>query len=290
MSISNGALCVELSLQGGGILSFQREGQALLAQPLAAPGLASFPMLPFCSRIAQGRLDCSGIRAQLKPNFPPEEHAIHGFGWQRQWHLVRRSATTCTMELHHDASMSKQTGWPWIFMARQHFELTGDALSLSMTLNNLSGSSMPAGMGVHPHFPLDEHTRVNMPCQGRVKMSQGFLPELAMFRDGAWIDPLEHLPWQQGGLDQVYGWGKGLATITWLNQDWSLMIKADSSMPHWIVYAPIDEGFICVEPSSHFPNAINSGSLSQHEGGMRLLTPGEFWTAETIFKTVGTAR
>jgi galactose mutarotase-like enzyme len=51
------------------------------------------------------------------------------------------------------------------------------------------------------------------------------------------------------------------------------------------VYAPKGEEFICIEPISHFPNAINvHPALSQAHGGLAQLAPDEVWSTRSMFR------
>ena len=52
-------------------------------------------MLPFCSRIHNGRFRYGDRDVSLAPNFPPEPHAIHGFGWQGLWRLSHKRLRLC---------------------------------------------------------------------------------------------------------------------------------------------------------------------------------------------------
>src|SRR5687767_10966738 len=50
--------------------------------------LASFPLVPWCNRIRDGRFDWNGRRVQLAPNRPGSPHTIHGIGWLRPWRIL----------------------------------------------------------------------------------------------------------------------------------------------------------------------------------------------------------
>ena len=89
LTLSCGDMFAALSLQGGGIEELRRGNQALMISAPTPPFLGSFAMVPFCSRITSGRFDYRGKSVQLAPNFPPEPHAIHGFGWQSRWQIAR---------------------------------------------------------------------------------------------------------------------------------------------------------------------------------------------------------
>ena len=131
-----GDLAVEVSLQGGGIQRFARGGQTLMCPAPTAPHLACFAMLPFCSRINNGRFQYGEHQVALTLNFPPEPHAIHGFGWQGLWQLETQSDEACVLVYEHDGAASDDTGWPWTFRASQHVVLLESGLSVTLALEN----------------------------------------------------------------------------------------------------------------------------------------------------------
>ena len=281
-----GDLAVDVSLQGGGIRRFARGGQTLMCPAPTAPQLACFAMLPFCSRINTGRFQYGEHEVALAPNFPPEPHAIHGFGWQGLWQLDTQDEHGCVLVYEHDGAASDDTGWPWTFRASQRLTLSDSGLWVTLTLENLSNDVMPAGMGLHPHFPLAVDMRVSMACADRVVMTDGLLPTLEKLDDHGEVNPLADRPWLRRGLDDVFAHRSGGVQIVWPDQPWSLSVEPDSMLPHWIVYAPRGGEFICIEPLSHVPNAVNINPIkAPFDGAMKALTPGQGWTTTTAFVT-----
>lgn len=286
-----GDLAVDVSLQGGGIRRFARGGQTLMCPAPTAPQLACFAMLPFCSRINNGRFQYGEHQVALTPNFPPEPHAIHGFGWQGLWQLETQSDEACVLVYEHDGAVSDKTGWPWTFRVTQRLVLSDSGLSVTLTLENLSNDAMPAGMGLHPHFPSAANMRVSMACAGRVVMTDGFLPEVEKLGGHGEVSPLAGRPWLHRNMDDVFAHRSGGAQIVWPDQPWSLSIEPDPMLAHWIVYAPRDREFICIEPISHLPNAVNINPLKRPSAGeMKALGPGERWSATTSFGTFAVAQ
>ena len=142
-----------MSLQGGAIQRFERGEQTSHVSASTAPHLACFAMLPFCSRIDNGRFRYGEHDVSLAPNFPPEPHAIHGFGWQGLWRLKAQDNYACALVYEHDGAASAATGWPWLFRATQHIALSESGLSVTLTLENLSKDVMPAGWVYTRIFP-----------------------------------------------------------------------------------------------------------------------------------------
>jgi aldose 1-epimerase len=284
-----------LSLQGGGIVDLKRGDQALMISAPTAPFLGSFTMVPFCSRITAGRFDYRGKSVRLAPNFPPERHAIHGFGWQSRWQIGHQEQNACTLVYEHNSGAAETTGWPWAFTVEQHFALSETGLSHSVRVENVSDETMPVGAGFHPYFPLAPSSDVSILCRGELVLDTDGLPITASAlgtpnkpadNNGAHINPLANRPWLQHGLDQVYIWRQGSAQIRWPDEPWSLAIEPDPSLPHWVVYAPRKAGFICIEPISHIPDALNIlGPETDGRGGLVDLAPGGHWAASIRFIT-----
>lgn len=279
-----------LSRAAGGIVSFQRDGQALMCAAPTQPYMACFPMLPFCSRIYHGRFNFAGQEIELAPNFLPEPHTIHGFAWQAYWHLHSISATACTLQFRHDQAASDATGWPWLFSAEQRFELVEQGLVVTVTLENQCDRVMPAGMGLHPHFPLAAATTMTLLCKSRIEMNKEFLPTAVDLSDGQAINVLAAKRWRERDLDDVFAHGSGTAQIQWRDKPWSLSIEPDPDLPHWIVFAPRDKGFICIEPISHFPNVMNvHPAPTEPRGGLKKLGSSEVWSTCTTFRIAPSA-
>ena len=198
-----------LSLQGGGIVALKRGDQALMVPARTAPFLGSFTMVPFCSRITAGRFDYRGKSVQLAPNFPPEPHTIHGFGWQSRWQIGHLEQNACTLVYEHDSCAAATTGWPWTFTVEQHFALSETELSHSVRVENISEETMPVGAGFHPYFPLTPSCDISMLCRDELVLDADGLPITASGapnnpadNNAPHTNPLASRPWLQRGLDR----------------------------------------------------------------------------------------
>ena len=98
---------------GGSIASFTRHWQEGPARrqlhwlrPATATGLAardpldmaSFPLVPFCNRIRDGRASFEGREIRFPPNHPAADvpHPLHGIAWLRPWQVVPPHVATPT--------------------------------------------------------------------------------------------------------------------------------------------------------------------------------------------------
>lgn len=102
----------------------------------------AFVMVPWCNRIANGELVFEGKRYQLPTNHP-DGSAIHGDGATASWDVVspgvlRRSAI--------------EGVFPWPYEAEQRVEVATAGVSVTVSVTNVGGVPMPAGVGLHPWF------------------------------------------------------------------------------------------------------------------------------------------
>jgi aldose 1-epimerase len=262
---------------GGAIAGFwwEKEGRRIdwlrPASPAAvargdAGEMASFPMVPYGSRIRHARFLFCGREVVEAP--AAGSHALHGHGWRRSWAVVERAESRLVLEYEHPAD-----AWPWPYRARQSFALTSEALEITLELENRSEALMPAGLGFHPFFPRTPDATV------------------AAQTSGVWLTDAEMLPiehaavppgWELArgrrvadlALDNVFtGWA-GDAVMTWPERGARLRLSATQPLMSFLVlYTPRGRDFFCVEPASHVTDAINLAREGVAETGLRVLAP-----------------
>ncbi|MBH1998660.1 MAG: aldose 1-epimerase [Sphingomonadaceae bacterium] len=251
---------------GGSLAWLAYDGADLLRRapqgsvdPLA---MASFPLVPYANRIADGRFDFDGQCYQLPRNFGDHPHTIHGNGWQRGWSVAEQSKDEARLALDHRADAH----WPWDYRAEQLVTLTPDAIIMTLMLTNNGDRPMPAGLGFHPYFVADDHTGMQFATTMMWQATPDMLPERQVPADAMG-------DWARGGavrgkslIDNVYGGWDGVATVT---RGDGLRLKLSAQGADWLhVFRPPDSADFCLEPVSHMPDAINrDGAMTIVESG-----------------------
>ncbi len=293
LTLSAGELRAEIApAAGGSIAAFWcawHQGTATRRtdwlRPASAQGLAqrdplamgSFPLVPFCNRIRNGRATFEGRELRFPPNHPTVEspHPLHGIGWQRPWTVVMATDTAVELALQVEASAA----WPWRFSAHQRFELGGDALVTSFTLTNRDTAAMPAGIGHHPYFPHTPGTRLTSVTQAMWRGDAEVMPTVLdegeavrKLREGVVLAELDldnnFVGWQRQALVEWPADAQGPAR--------RLVMQADAPLDYFVVYCPRGADHFCAEPVSQCTDWLNllpvhgTGPL----GGTRL-APGE---------------
>ena len=276
---SQRARCSVAPQAGGAIAGFwwERGGERIdwlrAARPAAvargdAGEMGCFPLVPYGSRIRDGRFVFCGREVVEGPAAPDTRHSIHGHGWRRGWTVAERAEDRLVLSFEHAPDT-----WPWHYRARQVFALTPETLTVTLELENLSEGLMPAGLGFHPFFPRTP--------QATVTAATG----------GVWLTDGEVMPtektavppgWDLSGgrrvaevaLDNVFTGWTGDATLSWPERAAKLTLTATQPLLSFlVVYTPRERDFFCVEPASHCTDAINLAREGVADTGLRVLAP-----------------
>jgi aldose 1-epimerase len=267
--------CLISPKQGGGIMAWSIGGQDMLRRSDSAAiasddplRYASFPLVPYSNRIGYGRFDWMGRSMQIRPNFAPEPHAIHGTGWQRPWQVAHLDARSCELVLDFEADED----WHWSFMASQRVEVSENGLRLTLSATNRSDIAAPLAFGHHPYFDIEGATLTfnadqiwQTGCDGLPAYREA-PSNVCDFANG---DPVTGRT-----IDNGYTGWDGKAQIRWLDRP--LMLDIASDMTAAVVFVPESENYFCFEPVPHIINALN---LPDHAPQMPVIAPGATYEA-----------
>ncbi|MBQ0827449.1 aldose epimerase family protein [Streptomyces tagetis] len=238
---------------GGRIGGLRVGGTELLRQ---GDRYGSFPMVPWCGRIRDGRFRDGADVHQMPLNSPP--HAIHGTARDGVWRTARADATEAV--LTHDLTAP----WPYPGRVTQVIALAPDALTLTLSVETYE-SSFPAQVGWHPWFDRT----LGGTCEGvRIAFEPAWQEERGAdhLPTGRRIDPLP------GPRDDCFGMPDGVdVTLTWPER---LELRVTSREP-WVVVYDEEDAAVCVEPQTGPPDGLNTHP--------RLVTPLEPLEAHTTW-------
>lgn len=206
----------------------------------------SFPMVPWCGRIENGRFRNGGDVHQMPVNNPP--HAIHGTGCDIAWRTARTTGTSAafTYDLLDPAAP-----WPYPGTVTQLVELAEDGGSLTLTMGvEAAENSFPAQAGWHPWFVRrlggagdGADVKIEFAAEWQEERGADHLP------NGRRVDP------GPGPWDDCFGMPQGVdVTLTWPGR---LELKIASRAEWVVIYDEQDEA-VCVEPQSGPPNGLNT--------------------------------
>jgi aldose 1-epimerase len=272
---------------GGAIAGFSyqaHDGASIdLLRPMDATALAAgdvlgascFPLTPFSNRLRHGACTFKGqsIKLLLNSDGP---HNEHGHGWQRPWLVETQTADQATLLYRH-----REDDWPFAYEMRQHFQLSADALTVTLDSRNIGDQAMPYGFGLHPYFARTPRCRLTAPVQGFWAVDDEVMPTALLpvparadLTSGIRIDDVE--------LDNAFTGWSGEAEVTWPEHRLHLTMSASQPLRFLVVYVPKNEPYFCAEPVSNSTDAFNM-SQSRDDTGMMVLEPGAQVTATIRF-------
>ncbi|KAA0929787.1 aldose epimerase family protein, partial [Streptomyces apricus] len=172
------------------------------------------------------------------------------------WRTARRSADEAVI------TYDLVDPWPYPGRVTQAVALTGDSLTLTMSVETYD-ESFPAQIGWHPWFNRtlgDQDVRVDFTAAWQEERGDDHLPT------GRRIDP------RPGPWDDCFGMPEGVrVTLTWPGQ----LALDVTSREQWVVVYDEQEAAVCVEPQTGPPDGLNTAP--------RLVTPIEPLEAATTW-------
>jgi aldose 1-epimerase len=253
---------------GGSIGRWRWRGRDLLRAahaPASVEDMGCFPLLPFANRIGGGVLPGVGQLAL----HPGEPNSLHGVGWQDAWSVLDRGEKDARLGLIHRADPR----WPFDFTATLTVTLGPDSLVQTLTIRNDDATSMPAGLGFHPFFPVGQGTVLRAAWDGRWETDAAMLPRL-------------HQPLSRPGAVQASGWTVNHCFTGWDGctvldyGQYRVSVQADPSCGLLHCYQPeSDATFIALEPVTHIPNAHQLHAQGVQGTGLRWLASEESMTS-----------
>jgi len=269
---------------GGAILRWSVAGQDMLrrttADAIAAGdpfGFASFPLVPYSNRIGNARFDWEGERYQLRRNFAPEPHALHGVGWQRAWTVAEQRTDSATLRLDH----APDSDWPWPFEAVQRVALTDDELKLTLAVTNRADRAVPLAFGHHPYFD-QAGARLRFQAAQIWMAGADMLPTHAV-APSADYDFGREAAVAGRSVDNCYVGLVGPATIEWDERPLRLDIRSAPALSAAVVYVPKGGDAFCFEPVPHLNNALN---LPGEQPAMPVVAPGATMETSVHFQAI----
>ena len=228
---------------------------------------ASFPLVPFCNRIREGRFSFRGREVTLATNMPGDPSPLHGHGWLSAWEVEKASETHAELVFRHDAGE-----WPWRYEARQSFRLEPDNLTIRLACLNLSDEPMPCGLGQHPYFHCTAETILDTQVAHAWTIDEKVLPVEKVPAIGRFGLANRFVCGQD--LDNGFGGWGGSARMRLPGAPFTLeMSSADASF--FQLYSPATGGIFVAEPVTHANAALNEPEESWAELGLRVLEAGE---------------
>jgi aldose 1-epimerase len=237
-------------------------------------GASCFPLIPYASRLREGKFEFRGRNFVFPINAPGERHSYHGDGWTRAWNLIELSRSKAVLELAADPSAPIQ------YDAIRTIEVDEGKLTIKLSIRNRGAWAIPVGLGVHPYFARRHGARIFARLPVRWRMDDEILPiapeanpQASEFQLGLAGNDLP--------ASAAYSDWDGHAVIEWPSDKIRVRIETTPRLRHVIAWAPPGEEFFCFEPVSHATNSFNLAKEQIQCDDPKVVEPGE--TCEQTF-------
>lgn len=203
-------------------------------------GWGCYPMVPYCGRVRDARLDFRG-RAHDLPR-TAEPHSLHGVTLDRPWRSTAFDESSVELRIDFDDR------WPFRGHATHVVRVDDEGLTMVLTLE--ADEDMPAMVGWHPWFVKPERSPLDMGIMLR-RDASGITTDARVERPAGPVDDCF-----VGRFDGRSNTVNDLLTIR--VADVELSLSSDCS--HWVLYDEPTHA-TCVEPQSGPPNQINDAPV-----------------------------
>jgi aldose 1-epimerase len=289
VKLTKGDLSLEVIPQIGGCIAAFRLGDFDLMRPMPADAIAegnvrkaaSYPLVPFSNRIADGRFTFGGKTYDMAPNTEGSPHAIHGLGWQSVWTARDNEGADLMLYLEHNPATAPAGAWPFGFVAHQYFTLTENTLRMGLHIGNTHSGMAPVGLGMHPFFLKRPGTKLQFAAADVWQNNDRKLPHLCQPTPPEW-DFSATRAIGATIVDNCFTHWQGDAEIWHEPEGVKIAITATSNLRNAVFFVPPGRDDFAFEPVSHVNNALNL-DLSVEDGAMSAIPFGAVLTEEITF-------
>ena len=111
-------------------------------------------LAPWPNRLADGRYEFNGIRAQAALDEPERRNAIHGLVRWLPWTLQTRHQNQLSLRLQ----LHPTPGYPFSLLLELEYHVGRDGLTVTMKARNIEAEPIPFGLGYHPYLTAGPET------------------------------------------------------------------------------------------------------------------------------------
>ena len=266
-----GACCSALRYHGGA------GGPVDVLVPLA-PGNTDpfqsgcFVLVPYSNRLFGQRLLMPGSEALAIPlNRDKVSTPVHGVGWTKRWNVVSCSRESAVLAYHH----APDAYWPFAHECGLTVTLADSGAHFELTLRNLGGAAMPAGLGFHPYFALEPDALASFQAKSVWQQDADGVPNgMEAVAGNPRFDFSHPRPAQAVELNHCFAHWDGYAQVLRPHHALTVQLTAGPGLGHLVVYRPAAQPWLCMEPVSHATGAFSLKAMHSPENGVRYLASG----------------
>ena len=230
----------------------------------------AFLLYPTCNRMRDQKFTYKG-RTYTHPSADPGAY-MHGlarreiFKIQRMEAEAERAVLTCVLDFSAGESTRYQA-YPFAHRFTVSYIVTPGRIRTQFEIFNLSGETMPFGLGIHPYFPRlagEAGTTLEVPAKSHMAATPDLLPTGGTYAVEGGFDLRTPQAVGTLDLDTVYcdRIPERKAILRYAEIPYQFTLDASECFTHFVVFTPKGKPYFCVENQTCSTDAIN-----MHEKG-----------------------
>jgi aldose 1-epimerase len=243
-------------------------------------------LAPWPNRLADGRYEFNGVRAQAGLNEPERRNAIHGLVRWLPWTVQTRHQNQVSLRLQ----LHPSPDYPFSLLLEISYRVGREGLTVTTTARSLEDGPVPFGLGFHPYLTAGPETVdgaiLQLPAHDTLDLDDRGLPTGSLtpvagterdFTTSRFIGPTR-LDTAFTTLDRDVD-GRAWASLDVPGGDTGARLWADTGFPYLMVYTGDTLGetsrrrrAVAIEPMTCPPNALRTGT------DLLVLQPDQEWS------------
>jgi galactose mutarotase-like enzyme len=244
-------------------------------------------LAPWPNRLADGRYEFNGVRAQAALDEPERRNAIHGLVRWLPWTLQTRHQNQVSLRLQ----LHPSPGYPFSLLLEIEYHVGRDGLTVTTKAQSMEDGPVPFGLGFHPYLTAGPETVdgaiLQVPARHTLDVDDRGLPTGALtpvegtdrdFTTARFVGPVvldtayttldrDAAGLARAGLDAP---GGATGAELWVDRGFPyLMVYTGDTLPE----VPRRRRAVALEPMTCPPNALRTGK------DVIALEPGQEWSA-----------
>jgi aldose 1-epimerase len=167
-------------------------------------------------------------------------------------------------------------------VATQTFTLRADGLDIVLDVTNLGEEALPFGLGLHPYFMRNEHTRLTMRTTGVWLSGDDPIPVSHVNAFPLTWDYNRPASLDGSLIDNCFTGWDGKAVIDYPDRELTVTMGMEDCNGYTLMYRPPTLDYFCLEPITHPIDAFHMAGSP----GLKLLAPGAAQVLRASF-TIG---
>ena len=120
-------------------------------------------LAPWPNRLADGRYEFNGVRAQAALDEPERRNAIHGLVRWMPWTLQTRHQNQLSLRLQ----LHPSPGYPFSLLLELEYHVGREGLTVTTRAQSLDEGPIPFGIGFHPYLTAGPRRSTARSCTSR---------------------------------------------------------------------------------------------------------------------------